>query len=117
VDVPPVSPQLLQQAPPSENSETVRERVVAARQRQLARQGCANARLTGQQRDDVCQLRESDQAWLLDTIARLNLSARSYHRLLTIARTVADLAAAERIERPHLMEAIGFRALDRYRMA
>ncbi|GAA6144827.1 YifB family Mg chelatase-like AAA ATPase [Thalassolituus maritimus] len=117
VDVPPVSPQLLQQAPPSENSETVRERVVAARQRQLARQGCANARLTGQQRDDVCQLRESDQAWLLDTIARLNLSARSYHRLLTIARTVADLAAAERIERSHLMEAIGFRALDRYRMA
>lgn len=116
VDVPPISPQLLQQAPPSETSETVRERVISARERQLMRQGCANGRLTGRQRDDVCRLNQSDEAWLLDTIARLNLSARSYHRLLTIARTIADLAEADNIERSHLMEAIGFRALDRYRM-
>lgn len=116
VDVPPISPQLLQQAPPSETSETVRERVISARERQLTRQGCANGRLTGRQRDAVCRLHKSDEAWLLDTIARLNLSARSYHRLLTIARTIADLAEADNIERSHLMEAIGFRALDRYRM-
>ena len=117
VDVPPVSPALLQQAPPSEPSTAVRDRVIAARDRQMRRQGCANACLSGQQRDDVCRLLESDQAWLLDTIARLNLSARSYHRLLTVARTLADLNDADSIQRQHLMEAIGFRALDRYRMA
>ena len=116
VDVPPISPALLQQAPPSEPSDTVRERVVAARQRQLTRQGCVNARLGGQKRDEVCRLSGDDENWLLDTIERLNLSARSYHRLLTVARTLADLAAADNIERIHLMEAIGFRALDRYRM-
>ncbi|MEK9766996.1 MAG: ATP-dependent protease, partial [Thalassolituus sp.] len=116
VDVPPISPALLQQAPPSESSDQVRERVVAARQRQLIRQGCVNARLGGQKRDEVCRLSGDDENWLLDTIERLNLSARSYHRLLTVARTLADLAAADNIERIHLMEAIGFRALDRYRM-
>jgi magnesium chelatase family protein len=117
VDVPPVSPALLQQAPPSEPSTAVRDRVMAARDRQMRRQGCANACLSGQQRDDVCRLLENDQAWLLDTIARLNLSARSYHRLLTVARTLADLNDVDSIQRQHLMEAIGFRALDRYRMA
>ena len=117
VDVPPVSPALLQQAPASEGSDAVRARVVSARERQMVRQGCANACLSGQRRDDVCQLKTEDQSWLLDTIARLNLSARSYHRLLTVARTLADLSDDSYIGRPHLMEAIGFRALDRYRMA
>jgi magnesium chelatase family protein len=75
-----------------------------------------NAELQGEMRDQVCQLSEMDQLWLLDAIERLNLSARSYHRLLSVARTLADLASEEHISRVHLMEALGFRALDRYRM-
>lgn len=116
VDVPPVSPALLQKAPPSESSEAVQARVMNARNQQLQRQGCVNAELQGEMRDQVCQLSEMDQLWLLDAIERLNLSARSYHRLLSVARTLADLASEEHISRVHLMEALGFRALDRYRM-
>ncbi|WP_300425856.1 YifB family Mg chelatase-like AAA ATPase [Thalassolituus sp.] len=115
VDVPPVSPGLLQQAPPSEASIQVQNRVVAARERQLTRQGCANGELAGSLRDRVCRLSNEDQVWFLDMIERLNLSARSFHRLLTVARTIADLAAQDDIGRMHLMEAVGFRALDRYR--
>ncbi|TNC91458.1 MAG: ATP-dependent protease, partial [Thalassolituus sp.] len=115
VDVPPVSPGLLQQAPPSEASIQVQNRVVAARERQLIRQGCANGELAGSLRDRVCRLSNEDQVWFLDMIERLNLSARSFHRLLTVARTIADLAAQDDIGRMHLMEAVGFRALDRYR--
>ena len=93
----------------------MQQRVIAARARQIQRQGCPNAELSGATRDRVCALREDDQAWLLDTIERLQLSARGYHRLLNVARTIADLAEAEHIEKIHLMEALGYRSLDRYR--
>ena len=115
IEVPPLPVAVLQQAPPSEPSEQVQQRVIAARARQIQRQGCPNAELSGATRDRVCALREGDQAWLLDTIERLQLSARGYHRLLNVARTIADLAEAEHIEKIHLMEALGYRSLDRYR--
>ena len=114
VDVPPVSPAVLQQSPPSESSDDVRGRVMAARARQYQRQGCPNASLKGNQRDSICALSEDDQHWLLSSIERLGLSARAYHRLLTVARTIADLQESNDIQRPHLMEALGLRALDRY---
>ncbi|HBS43016.1 MAG TPA: ATP-dependent protease, partial [Oceanospirillales bacterium] len=117
VDVPPVSPSVLQQSPPSEPSNAVRARVVEARLRQQQRQGCPNSALKGSQRDEVCALSEDDQHWLLGSIERLGLSARAYHRLLTVARTIADLQGCEAIARVHLMEALGFRALDRYQTA
>ena len=76
-----------------------------------------NASLKGNQRDSACQLSEDDQHWLLSSIERLGLSARAYHRLLTVARTIADLQESADIQRPHLMEALGLRALDRYQTA
>ncbi len=115
VEVPPLSPSLLQQAPPGESTAAVQTRVMAARARQLSRQGCINAALAGQQRDAMCRLRADDQDWLLSTIDRLQLSARGFHRLLKIARTIADLDDVEQIDRTHLMEALGYRSLDRYR--
>ncbi|MDF1762308.1 MAG: YifB family Mg chelatase-like AAA ATPase, partial [Oleibacter sp.] len=113
VDVPPVSPALLQKAPPSENSATVQARVVAARSRQLNRQGCANGALAGKKRDKYCAISDHDQQWLLATLEQLNLSARSYHRLLTVARTIADLNDHPNLLRAHLLEALGLRSLDR----
>lgn len=117
VSVPSVPISVLQQAPVAENSTSVQARVLAARQRQLKRQGCPNASLKGKIRDKVCHLSAADQAWFLDTIERLNMSARSYHRLLSVARTLADLAEQDDIERVQLMEALGFRSLDKYRQS
>tara|TARA_Y100001001_G_scaffold163956_1_gene194512 strand:- start:3260 stop:4759 length:1500 start_codon:yes stop_codon:yes gene_type:complete len=114
VEVPPMPPALLQQAPPGESSATVQQRVIAARQRQLDRQGCTNAALSGNQRDEVCRLTIEDQNWLMTAIEHLQLSARGFHRILKIARTIADLDGAEQIGRAHLMEAMGYRTLDRY---
>src|SRR5690606_38169282 len=92
VEVPALPPALLQQAPPGESSATVQSRVMAARQRQWQRQGCANAALDPQQRGQFCALQQADEDWFLSAIEKLQLSARGYHRLLKIARTVADLA-------------------------
>ena len=117
VEVPALPPALLQQAPPGESSATVQARVMAARQRQWQRQGCANAALDPQQRGLHCALQQADEDWFLTAIEKLQLSARGYHRLLKIARTVADLAGEPAILRPHLLEALSYRSLDRYRQS
>jgi len=114
VEVPPMPPALLQQAPAGESSELVQQRVMAARERQLQRQGCVNAELAGEQRDAVCGLQTDDQQWLLAVLEKLQLSARGYHRVLKVARTIADLQQQDGIARQHLMEALGYRSLDRY---
>ncbi|MGM0680327.1 MAG: YifB family Mg chelatase-like AAA ATPase, partial [Pseudomonadota bacterium] len=91
----------------------VRERVETARSRQLTRSGMANARLDNTRLEQVCPL-EAEPARLLQTaISRLGLSARAYHRVLKLARTIADLAGAEQISTAHISEAIGYRKLDR----
>ena len=100
-------------APRGEDSATVRTRVSAARQRQQQRQGCANAQLQGAALDQHARLDEPGRALLLQAMERLGLSARGYHRVLRVARTIADLADAETIGVAHLTEAIGYRRLDR----
>jgi magnesium chelatase family protein len=115
VEVPPIATALLQQAPAGESSAAVQQRVMAAQALQQQRQGCANAELSPTLREQVCVLNEEDQHWLLAAIERLQLSARGYHRLLNIARTIADLDAQPAIGRVHLLEALGYRTLDRYR--
>lgn len=115
VEVPAISASELQHTPEGESTAVVQARVMAARELQLARQGCTNMQLTASLRSKVCQLQASDEAWFLAAIERLNLSARGFHRLLKIARTVADLSGQRDIERPHLLEALSYRALDRYR--
>ncbi len=96
-----------------EPSHVVRERVEAAWTVQQQRQGMSNARLHGQTLESNCKV--DDAGWkLLERAAeRFNLSARSHHRVLRVARTIADLAAAKTITPPHIAEALSLRYLDR----
>ena len=79
---------------------------------QLARAGAANAHLDQGQTQAHCRLAPRDTA-LLERAVDSQLSARSLHRILQVARTIADLADSAGIETPHLTEAIGYRRLDR----
>jgi magnesium chelatase family protein len=98
---------------PAEDSASVRSRVVAAWQRQIERQGVANARLPQHELGRICRLPPGGRELLDTALSRLGLSARGFHRILRVARTIADLDGAERIEVQHLTEAIGYRRLDR----
>ncbi len=96
-----------------ESSAVVRQRVQAAWERQQQRQGYSNARLAGQRLEAHCQLGHADQHVLVGAVDQLGLSARAYHRILRVARSIADLAVSDTIQRPHLLEAISYRQLDR----
>ena len=96
-----------------EPSVRVRERVAAARVRQHARGGVLNARLESRALEAHCALRPGDHALLGQVMERFRLSARSYHRILRVARTIADLEGADAIGRHHLTEALGYRRLER----
>lgn len=95
----------------SETSQTVRARVAATRARQQARQGCLNSQLSAQQCQDL-PIAQADRDFLASALTKLGLSARSYHKVLRIAQTLADMSAAEQISRGHLAEALGYRNLD-----
>ncbi len=90
-------------------SAKVRNRVTAARQLQLQRQGCLNAQLNNRQIEQFCRLDEASQQLLTRAIDRLKLSARSYHRLLKLARSIADLAAQDQINIDCISEAVSYR--------
>lgn len=92
-----------------ESSAVVRERVVAARDRQLQRAGKANAQLSNREVARDCALAASDRALLERALDKLGLSARAYHRVLRVARSIADLDGAERVATAHLTEAIQYR--------
>ena len=102
--------QLRADAPPGEASARVRERVDAARQRQHARGTGLNAHLPPAALGACCALADAEQALLEQAAERLQLTARSLHRVLRVARTIADLDGSTDIGRPHLAEALGFRA-------
>lgn len=109
VDAMPISE--LQQHSPGECSISVRERVIAARQIQLERQGCANHDLNSRQLEQVCKLNTSDGRFLQQAVEKLGLSARGYHRILKVARTLADLEQIPEINKRQLTEALSYRAL------
>ncbi|MBS7458977.1 YifB family Mg chelatase-like AAA ATPase [Coralloluteibacterium stylophorae] len=114
VEVPRLAPgELRGDAPPGEDSATVRRRVLHARARQHARSGKPNARLGQRETELACPLTAADHALLERAMEALQLSARATHRILRIARTIADLAGAEAIDTTHLAEAIGYRRMDR----
>ncbi len=96
-----------------EGSAAVRARVVEARQRQLQQHGCANGSLSGDALYAACALQPADRRHLEAALEKLRLSARAYHRVLRVARTIADLDAADRVERKHLGEALQLRRMDR----
>lgn len=114
VEVPRLPPsELRPDALAGESSAVVRERVVAARERQAARAGKANAHLNQSETNTVCRLSDADFGLLERAIDTLHLSARSMHRIMRVARTIADLADSPHILTVHLSEAIGYRRVDR----
>lgn len=98
---------------PAESSADVRKRIVRSRGRQLKRNGKANHLLTNKEIEKVCVLENKDAELLEQAIEKLGLSARAYHRILKVARTIADLDGSDSINTAHLSEAIGYRRLDR----
>src|SRR5690606_26483533 len=104
--------------PVSETSEPIRDRVMRARKLQRKRfaewKGIyCNAQIPPQDARSVCRVGREAQALLKSAMERLQLSARSYDRILKVARTIADLAGSPDIATEHIAEAIHFRALDR----
>ena len=114
IEVPAVSEQELTGQANGESSDTIKQRVEAAYQRQLERQGKANARLTVKEIDEHCLPDTPAKSLLKQAITRLNFSARAYHRILKVARTIADLAASDGITVAHVAEAVQYRKLDRH---
>ncbi|QGN35937.1 YifB family Mg chelatase-like AAA ATPase [Klebsiella oxytoca] len=96
-----------------ESSACIRQRVLAAREKQLSRQSKLNAHLGNDEMKIWCQLREDDAIWLEETLTQLGLSIRAWQRLLKVSRTIADIEGVDRIQRHHLQEALGYRAIDR----
>jgi magnesium chelatase family protein len=100
-------------APRGENTAAVHARVAAARAVQADRAGKTNAQLSQSETESFCRLGTRDQALLERAMETLQLTARATHRILRVARTLADLDHAATIGTPHLTEAIGYRQLDR----
>ncbi|MGH6630545.1 MAG: ATP-binding protein, partial [Burkholderiales bacterium] len=117
IDMPAVKYRELREDAGGESSEQIRERVVRARDRQLGRfQGekiYCNAQLSPRQIRKYCGIAPDSERLLESAMTRLGLSARAHDRILKVARTIADLDAAESISTTHISEAIQYRSLDR----
>uniref|UniRef100_UPI003340A91A YifB family Mg chelatase-like AAA ATPase n=1 Tax=Diaphorobacter ruginosibacter TaxID=1715720 RepID=UPI003340A91A len=109
IEVPALAAQELLQAPPGESSASVRERVTAAARIAVRRQGCANQRLQGRAIDEHARLEDAAAGFLQTAATRLGWSARSTHRVLKVARTIADLAQSEQVGSSHVAEAMQYR--------
>ncbi len=112
VEVPALNFEELRQETPSEPSEAIRARVEAARRLQLERGVDCNAHLAGQALRDTCALDGAGAALMKTAYDSMALSARSYDRILRVARTIADLDGSPGIQAPHLAEAIQYRTTD-----
>ena len=108
---------MLHKQQPGESSETVRERVIQARlvqqQRFTGTTIYCNAQMTSKMVRQYCRLDAEGTTLLEQAITRNGLSARAYDRILKVARTIADLDGSERIQQPHIWEAINYRVLDK----
>jgi len=118
IEVPAVKYKELRSPPSSEDSAAVRQRVIQARNRQTERYKAdkktySNAQMMPKMTRKYCAITSDGEKLLENAITRLGLSARAHDRILKVARTIADLDAAESIEPRHLSEAIQYRTLDR----
>ncbi|MGG4608192.1 YifB family Mg chelatase-like AAA ATPase [Providencia sp. Me31A] len=96
-----------------ETSKQVRQRVIEARNRQLERAGKVNNLLTPKETTQFCPLKPEDALFLEHALNKLGLSIRAWHKILKVSRTIADLNISDDIERPHLLEALAYRAMDK----
>ena len=113
IEVPAVAPEDLSRVSSGDSSSVIRVRVEQARANMIARQGKENARLTTREIDKYCVPDEKGTTLLKQAISRLGLSARGYHRILKVARTIADLAGVVRVSDAQVAEAIQYRRFDR----
>jgi len=118
IEVTPVDFEQLADTRKAEKSESIRERVMKAREIQNQRftenEGIhSNAMMSSTKVREVCQINAAGQTLLKTAMTRLQLSARAYDRILKVARTIADLDGSEDIQIEHLAEAIQYRSLDR----
>ncbi|HTP39651.1 MAG TPA: YifB family Mg chelatase-like AAA ATPase [Steroidobacteraceae bacterium] len=113
IEVPRLDPAelLIPRAPCTAAQNAARRRVAAARQLQQARRGCLNAQLGVAQMQECCALGPTAERLLARSLEQMNLSARGVHRVLRVARTIADLDGAERLEPAHVAEAIQLRRM------
>lgn len=96
-----------------ESTEKVKERVIQAQQIMRNRQNKLNAHLTPKEIEEYCKLETQDANFLETALHRLGLSVRAYHRIIRVSRTLADLESNPNIQRHHITEALGYRAMDR----
>ncbi|MBR4934846.1 MAG: ATP-binding protein, partial [Anaerotignum sp.] len=117
IEMPPVAYEDLENTAPAETSASIKERVIRAHQVQLERfknEGIYfNAQMNAAQIEKYCTLLPKDKEVLRSAFDRMELSARAYHKILKLARTVADLAGEEQITLKHLLEVLQYRSLDR----
>ena len=109
IDVPALTDDDLDSAAPGEASTPVRERVARARERQVCRQGVPNAMLRGIELEERAGIDAHGRRFMREATSSLGLSARGRHRVLRVARTIADLAVADAVHRDHLAEAVRYR--------
>ncbi len=113
IEVPALTESELTKQADGESSSAVQARVEIAYQRQLARQGKPNSQLATKEIDQLCKPDEAGENLLKQAITRLSLSARAYHRILKLARTIADLAGQDNVSSAYIGEAIQYRRLDK----
>lgn len=118
VEVTPVAFDELSSAHQFEKSESIRQRVIAAREIQTKRyeqypEVFSNAQMSSKMLKEICIIPKAGQTLLKTAMQRLNLSARAYDRIIKVSRTIADLSFSEQIQTEHLAEAIQYRSLDR----
>jgi len=113
LEVPAVAPEDLARAQSGETSAAIRSRVSLARKRQVDRQGTPNARLEAREVEAHCVPDDAGAALLVQAVRRLGLSARGHHRVLKVARTIADLAGDAQVRANHVAEAIQYRRYER----
>ncbi len=115
IEVPRIDKQALDNnAAKGEASQQIRKRVYKAFRRQQQRGPRFNAELNNKEVEKFCTLKEKEKLLLNKAMDKLKLSARAYHRILKLARTIADIENSQDIKTPHLTEAISYRSLDRF---